>query len=87
MPTVISKTDLPTVIYKTDLPIDFTYKQAYCLLNDSEKNNVREAIIKLGISKETFYKWLRDDKVPFIWRQHFKEQLNIHLNANGKNLL
>lgn len=77
---------MPTVIKFTELPTSFTYKEAYSLLNDAEKRKVRQAICDLGTSKETFHRWLREDRVPPVWHQHFKEQLNIYLNANGKNL-
>lgn len=70
-----------------DLPKNFTFQSCYSLLSDTEKKKVRESICALGTSKETFHRWLREDRVPPVWRQHFKEKLNIHLNANGKNLL
>jgi hypothetical protein len=70
----------------TDLPKNFSFKDSYSLLSDTEKRKVREAICELGISKETFHRWLREDRVPPVWREHFKEHLNVYLNAKGANI-
>lgn len=77
---------MPKTIEIVDLPTGFTYREAYNLLNAEDRKAVRESIIAKGTSKETFHRWLREDKVPFIWQKEFREQLNTYLNANGKNL-
>lgn len=77
---------MPKLDQLTPLPTDFTYKEAYAILSDDQKKAVREEIIKLGVSKETFHRWLREDCVPLVFKEHFRIQLNKHLNANGKFL-
>lgn len=78
---------MPQNLELVNLPTGFTFKEAYALLNDAEKAAFREAITELGTSKETMHRWLRENSVPLVWQQHFKIQLNKHLNANGKNLI
>lgn len=78
---------MPNTMEIVDLPAGFTFKEAYNLLDQDQKKEVRDSILALQVSKETFHRWLRINKVPFVWQQHFREQLNKHLNANGKNLL
>jgi hypothetical protein len=77
---------MPKVVGLTLLPESFTFKEAYALLTQDQKRQMRESIVALGISKETFHRWLRQNSVPKIWQEQFRIQLNKHLNANGKEL-
>ncbi len=77
---------MPKVVGLTLLSDSFTFKEAYALLSQDQKRQMRENIVALGISKETFHRWLRQNSIPKIWQEQFRIQLNKHLNANGKEL-
>jgi len=57
------------------------YAERYRLLRINQKAAIREAMTKNGISEPTVFRWLREESMPPIWQEKFRQLLETYENA------